>query len=274
MQRTGPDEVTPALSGLTRRNVLIAIAGGSPFVIAGCTTDPNTPGDDGNPGGGNDKSTVTKQRPEGCKAPAGGNCMKWGEPGYCGSYYDLPVTHPDVKQGERNTKDGPVKGLVQDELPLRPSEKAEQTGTIRRLDWFNEECMVFKRRDEPFGNNLVISEAKMEPADPQNIAVHWKAGMFTRSEDSYELLIGSSDDSWAFINGILVLDNGGTHRYHKEKTSVRLQESKFYELDIFFANRSHPELSLVFRPDKRLEVRGACPKGPELSVSECMIDGE
>jgi len=62
--------------------------------------------------------------------------------------------------------------------------------------------------------------------------------IYTGSGD-WMLQIGSDDDAWAFVDGSLVLDNGGVHAYRIENgvEPAGLVLNETYTLDIFFAER-------------------------------------
>ncbi|MCA1800073.1 MAG: fibro-slime domain-containing protein [Actinobacteria bacterium] len=62
--------------------------------------------------------------------------------------------------------------------------------------------------------------------------------VYTGSAD-WLLRVGSDDDSWAFVNDQLVLDNGGVHSYRTKDGAepAGLVIGETYALDVFFAER-------------------------------------
>jgi len=66
------------------------------------------------------------------------------------------------------------------------------------------------------------------------------------SAGSITLNLGSDDDAWVFIDGNLVVDNGGVHALRTAPTTVTALSAGAHTIDVLFADRHVVESGLYF----------------------------
>lgn len=170
--------------------------------------------------------------------------------GYLGTYYNLPRSHPDMEGALDG--DGVNRGLVRETLPLRLTDAGE--AYYEQFDWFTDQYRSFQRRDDAIdfpSDFLPVDEGL--PGDPFHFAVHWEATLVVPEDGEYTFELSSDDDSWAFVDGGLVVDNGGLHGTASTGGSVTLEAGE-HSLDVFFAERHTVGSDVVFTPDPRVTV--------------------
>ena len=88
--------------------------------------------------------------------------------------------------------------------------------------------------------------------DPFHFAVHWYTTLIVSEAGTYTFEMGSDDDSWLFIDGVLATDLGGIHALCRTSSAAYLSAGP-HKLDIYFAERhvvqSGLEFELVGEPE-------------------------
>lgn len=208
---------------------MVTGAVGSLGLLAGCLTGPLS---------GSTETATRSPTPEPTSTP-----------GYAGTYYNLPVSHPDMESSLHSGT-----GLVEDTLPLRLTDEGEEH--IDQFDWYSDEYEAFSRVDEQlqWERDFLPFEDGEKEGDPYHFTVHWTATLLAPEADEYLLRVASDDDSWVFVDEELVLDNGGVHEFSTVEGRPRLSAGE-HSLEIFYAERYTVSAGLVFLPDERLDAR-------------------
>lgn len=145
--------------------------------------------------------------------------------GYTGLYFNLPGDHPEVE--------GNVTGVVPGDSPFNH-------------DWYDDVYFSFERNDLnlTFGSSWFPVDEGLE-GDPYYFAVYWQANISVPTDGEYSFLMGSDDDSWLYIDDIMVIDLGGVHALEEEIGTVNLTAGE-HSLDIYFAERHVVESGFYF----------------------------
>lgn len=178
--------------------------------------------------------------------------------GYAAEYYNHARDHPDFEQG--SGFGSPMQGLVEPELSgaaPQLSSKGESAAQISQFDWWDRQYLSRTRIDDSIDltkSNFPLDEG--EPLDPNLAAAHWEAVMTVPEGEGgeYTFRTTSDDDSWVFVDGTLVVDNGGLHPSRTVTDTVELDDGD-HELDVFFAERQTVGLRMEFVPPSGVEIR-------------------
>lgn len=152
-------------------------------------------------------------------------CINITVNGFIGHYYNLPSDHQDVE--------GPVTGIIQGDLPSNH-------------DWYDEAYYSFSSIDTEliFNSGFFPVDDGLD-GDPYYFATHWEAQIDISESGLYEYEIGSDDDSWLFIDDVLITDLGGTHSFSISTHEVNLTKGT-HKIDIYFAERHKTQSGFHF----------------------------
>ncbi|MEO0602336.1 MAG: PA14 domain-containing protein [Myxococcota bacterium] len=158
--------------------------------------------------------------PERGDVPDWQNCFQ----GWRGQYTNLTVDHPDV-------------------LPVLDEEPADRDPTT--LDWFDNPAFEDFDATLDFGRNFWRVDEGLE-GDPAYFAVRWSAWLRAWDDTEVTVVIGSSDDSWVYIDGEPVIDKHGIQPFERETISFDL-DAGVAPIDVYYAHRSSEESGFAFR---------------------------
>ena len=90
----------------------------------------------------------------------------------------------------------------------------------------------------------------------------------TPAGGSVTFTLGSDDDAWIFLNGQLIVDNGGIHAYAPAPTTISGLAPGTNTVEVFFDDRHTVQSGLYFNADVTLT-----PTVPEASTWAMMLAG-
>ena len=143
--------------------------------------------------------------------------------GYAGTYYNLPMEHPDVEPEE--------------DLPPQLPQMA---------DWWDEEYLAYRRNDGSldFGEGWWPVDQGFE-GDPGYFSAYWASWIRIIEDTDVEVVIGASDDFWVHIDGEPVYSEPGLHGFSAQVVAIPLTAGQ-YPIELHYAHRSG-ENGLRFR---------------------------
>lgn len=97
------------------------------------------------------------------------------------------------------------------------------------------------------------------------LAAHLYGTFVTPASGSVTLTLGADDDAWIFINGQLVVDNGGVKALSAVPTVIAGLASGSNTIDVFFADRHVVQSGLVFSADVIFNPK-LVPEPPTMAV--------
>jgi len=175
-------------------------------------------------------------------------------------YYVLSPNNPDVNNGV----DGyAVTGLVQsrlgpDGLPVATGMVAPGSGTIADVNKAGE---LLWWTPSAYTTALSLNQNATLPYDqvlfPNGVndgsngyeSAHLFGSFVAPSNGSLTLNLGSDDDGFVFVDGVLAVDNGGVHADVVAPTTVTSLAGGTHRIDVFFADRHVTQSRLTFNAD-------------------------
>lgn len=189
--------------------------------------------------------------------------------GLTGFYYTISHSNPDVQGG---IDGGTVTGLVTDTLgpngqPVVSAFGATYGGGSGPITDFNAGTGEIQWWT-PTGSNGVTLEKTQTDALPLNHdanffadsqtdnstdyrAVHWTGTFVAPSSGTINLFLTADDDAFAYVDGKLVLDNGGVKALNLSTPESEIDglSAGTHTFDLFFADRHEVQAGIDFRAD-------------------------
>jgi fibro-slime domain-containing protein len=184
-----------------------------------------------------------------------------------GNYFKIPYADPDMEKGI----DGVHQGLVTNTLGPNGLPVASTYGqtltdpegpitmidpTTKEIQWWTPgyDGIQFEKTQNdtlPFVFPNFYPDG--QGADyPTYRSVHWQGSFNLASPGSVTLSLGSDDDVWAYIDGVLQIDDGGVHGVSYVPNVISGLSGGNHTLDIFFADRHTVGSEIDFDADVTL----------------------
>lgn len=179
-----------------------------------------------------------------------------------GYYFKVPEKHPDVERG----MDGRIvvgmmgPSLGPHGLPVAsafgrsgqfPSGPITDVNTDGEVLWWSSSSTKGVRVEKIGNDRLPLKFPAFYPDGQQRDspffrAVHWRGTFTTAADGVLGLTLGSDDDSWVYVDGRLVIDNGGVKTVNEAPYQIGGLAAGNHTIDIFYIDRKSPEATLAF----------------------------
>jgi uncharacterized repeat protein (TIGR01451 family) len=149
--------------------------------------------------------------------------------GLYGTYNNLPSNHPDVE--------GTITGVVSGTTPFQ-------------YDWYAAKYFSFATTTPVASMNQSSNFFPVNDGlsgDPFYTAIHWTGFVTFPASGTYQIALGSDDDSWAYLNGNLVGSVPGIHSFTQKNFSVTRSTAGTSTIDLYFAERHKVQSGFVFQ---------------------------
>jgi len=182
------------------------------------------------------------------------------------SFYTLAPNHPDVEHG---IDGGAVTGLVNSTLSAGglptvslfgagysgPSGPITDVNGAGELQWWTAHGGIVSFVSTstvtlPYSEHLFPPPTFSFNGPPVGYVSARLDGSFALpSAGSITIDLGSDDDGWVFVDGQLVVDNGGVHADVVAPITTAILAAGSHTLSVFFADRHEVESQLTFSAD-------------------------
>jgi fibro-slime domain-containing protein len=196
-----------------------------------------------------------KSTPESAPAPTS------PESALTGYYFKVPEKHPDVERG----MDGRiVVGMLGPTLGPRglpvatafgrssqfPSGPITDVNANGEVLWWSSSSTKGIRVEKIVNDRLPFRFPAFFPDGQQRDApflraVHWRGTFTTRADGVLGLTLGSDDDSWVYVDGKLVIDNGGVKNLNEAPYQITGLAAGSHTIDIFYIDRKSPQAAIA-----------------------------
>jgi len=193
-----------------------------------------------------------------------------------GYYFVIPGNHVDVGHG---IDGGVVSGLVEkllgpNGLPVATTFAKNRTTGSGNIEDINSTTGELQWWSVGGANgNGIVADAVPVKTDavpinqPSNFfptgdtknppfrSVHWQGSFVAPANGLASFALSADDDAWLFVNGSLLIDNGGVKGINQSPSLVGatdLVSGNTYNIDLFFADRYTVQSGIVFKSNVQL----------------------
>ena len=199
----------------------------------------------------NVSSEFVEEETSACEQPS--ECQFVPDSGWGGEYFNHSVNHPDM---EVNPYPGP-------------------TPTPTEHDWYDDQYKTHEQIDASivFATSMWFPYDGTEWEDKEgfdhdyHFTQHWRARVTASVDGDYGYNLASDDDSWVVVNGVVVVNNSGTHAAFTKTGDIFLAEGN-NTVEVYFAERHVVESGFRFSFDDPALVITPYPEGCEEDL-EC-----
>lgn len=140
------------------------------------------------------------------------------ERGFYGQYYNMSEDDPGMQSNINNFN----------------------VGIAEENEWFGQSYHAFDRVDRTInfgGNFLPVNTGKR--GDPYHFAAHWRSAVVISTPGTYQFNVTSNNDSWLYVNDVLVINLGNAKFTKSGSTNITLTKG-VHEISAYFVERSRP----------------------------------
>jgi hypothetical protein len=127
----------------------------------------------------------------------------------------------------------------------RPADPLAPTDP-KQLDWWDDPTREdYELSIDHGASNWWPVDEGLE-GDPAYFAVYWHAWLRAWSDTTLTFQLGSSDDSWIYLNDGPIAEKPGIHPFEFERFEVYVEAGQ-YPIEAWFAHRASPDSAFSFR---------------------------
>jgi len=104
------------------------------------------------------------------------------------------------------------------------------------LDWWDDPSFEQFDPGLDFGENWWPVDEGLA-SDPEYFSVHWHGWLRALSTTEVSLLLGSADDSWVVLNGVVLASQPGIHLFKPEPVTITIETGQ-YPMEVFYSSRA------------------------------------
>jgi fibro-slime domain-containing protein len=178
-----------------------------------------------------------------------------------GYYFKVPEKHPDIERGFDGRivvgMLGPTLGPHG--LPVVtafgrssqfPSGPITDVNTDGEVLWWSSSSTKGIRVEKIVNDRLPFRFPSFYPDGQQRDspffrAVHWRGTFTARADGVLGLTLGSDDDSWVYVDGKLVIDNGGVKDLNEAPYQITGLAAGNHTIDVFYIDRKSTQAAIV-----------------------------
>lgn len=135
----------------------------------------------------------------------------------------------------------------------------QTSGTGELLWWTPNGSSILSDGTAPVGVPFTGMATDFFPSGQSSNSSWFRTAIFTgminvTNPTAYSFSLGSDDDSWLFIDGVLAGDNGGVKANNPTTFSTGMLGSGSHTVQIFFADRNTVQSGITFDPQFRVST--------------------
>jgi fibro-slime domain-containing protein len=197
------------------------------------------------------------------------------------SYWTLTSENPDTGGAITGVETGLVKPTLEDGLPVEsmPGNFQDVNSKGELLWWTPQTNLVLPGTTASYPTTVTLpfniqsnffpdGDSGSNGGDVGFTSAILSGTFDTPAGGSVTFNLGSDDDAWVFLNGNLVVDNGGVHALATAPTVVTGLAPGVNTVEVFFADRHTTQAGLFFDADVTVN-----PSVPEASTWAMMLTG-
>ncbi len=104
-----------------------------------------------------------------------------------------------------------------------------------------------------------------------HFGAHWRATVSVPEAGNYRYYLGSDDDVWVLVNGVVVVNNSSVHETRIKTGAIHL-DAGLNDVQVYYAERHTPEATMQFRFLDNLSIT-PLPEGCDPIVSAGSVNG-
>ncbi|MFA6466691.1 MAG: PA14 domain-containing protein [Patescibacteria group bacterium] len=153
--------------------------------------------------------------------------------GWWSEYFNYSVTHPDMQV---DPYPGPTPNPLEHDWywdDYKTHEQIDANLEFATSMWFPYDGTIYENKEGYLHD--------------YHFGMHWRAKVTAPSDGNYAYQLASDDDSWIMKNGLVVVNNSGTHAAFTKTGNIFLSSGSNNIVELYFAERHTVESGFSFK---------------------------